>query len=336
MNKNLIIIILIILIIILDTIELFTSNILMSSEINSCDYNKLTKNKKFKKVFIVKPRNGLCNQLQTIVNSILLAEVYNRDIYFDKFEINIYNNNLDSFDNIISIDNLNKLLLELNIDVRIIKTIDDAINIKMLPNYDQIPTANNINIYIDEYNHESYIDIGNPVSLDRGCKYLNVLHGIPFQQRFYDKANLVKDKLNFDKYICIHLRLEDDALNFYSVTQNIDINELTNKLKNEYLKIINNNCNTLIYVCTSLNLFDNINNEFYTNLKSNNKNIIDKQSIEFEKEYIDNRELAAIVDLIIAIDAHEFYGWGWSSYSNFLSSMHQVNNNKTYLINIHD
>jgi len=196
-----------------------------------------------KKIFIVKPSSGLCNQLQTIAKTILLAKKYNRNIYFDKLQINIYNDKFDDFNNIISIDKLNDILLnKFNFDVKVVNNISFFNNIykikdsnNSLENSINIPTIDNIDYYIEKYNDKFYLDIGNPVSLkpDSYSEYQHVLYNIPFQQKFYDIANYIKKKLELNDYICMHLRLEDDALDYYYKTYNKDKDKLNTEIKNK-------------------------------------------------------------------------------------------------------
>ena len=45
-------------------------------------------------MFIISPRIGLCNQLQTITNGLLLSIKYNRNLYIDQFQIDLKSGNL--------------------------------------------------------------------------------------------------------------------------------------------------------------------------------------------------------------------------------------------------
>jgi hypothetical protein len=55
-------------------------------------------------MFIISPRIGLCNQLQTIVKGLLLSIKYNRNIYIHKFQIDLYSNRLTDINHILNIN----------------------------------------------------------------------------------------------------------------------------------------------------------------------------------------------------------------------------------------
>lgn len=302
-------------------------------------------------IFIVKPHGGLCNQLQCITNSILLGQKYNRDIYIYHFHTNVYDDNKCTITEVLNITELNNILTKLNININILINLNHhiACNIKHLygVEYNKISRLNSLNdiIELQENQNASYLDIGNPVSLciyksfgliylDYSNPYHTIMCNIPFHTQFYDIANSIKRYLNLTEYICIHLRIEDDAIDYYSSTYKIEKDVLTNALLQFYKKQIQQNYDRRIYICTGLSYFKNTHNTFYKLLKSTNSNIVDKQDFKIDNYYAQNRELLAIIDYIIARDAIKFVGWGFSSFSILLDVLHKNKTNPSELFKI--
>lgn len=302
-------------------------------------------------IFIVKLFGGLCNQLQCIAKGILLGQKYDKDIYIDVFHKNVYDNSKCLINEVLNITELNCMLTKLNININILKTLDDDIvcNIKPLygVEYDKIPTLINLNdiIELQENQNTRYLDIGAPVSLciyesfglhfvDYSNTYHSITCNMPFHTKFYDLANTIKTQLNLTDYTCIHLRIEDDAIDYYSSAFNIEKAVLTNALLQFYTNHVEKNYDSRIYICTGLSYFKNTHNTFYKLLKTANSNIVDKQDFKIDNYYTQNRELLAIIDYIIAKDATKFVGWGFSSFSILLHVLHKNKDNPSELFKI--
>lgn len=313
--------------------------------------NKQVINTPLRGIFIVKPHGGLCNQLQTIIKGILLGQKYNKDIYIDMFHTNVYDDNKCAITEVLNITELNCMITKLNININVLTTLNHHIicNIKPLygVEYNKIPTLNNLNdiIELQENQNMRYLDIGNPVSLciyksfglhfvDYSNPYHTILCNMPFHTKFYDIANSIKMHLNLTHYTCIHLRIEDDAIDYYSSAFNIKKDVLTDALLQFYTNQIHKNYDRRIYICTGLSYFKNTHNTFYKLLKSANPNIVDKQNLKIDNYYTQNRELLAIIDYIIAKDATKFVGWGFSSFSILLHVLHKNKDNPSELFKI--
>ena len=79
-------------------------------------------------MFIISPRIGLCNQLQTIVKGILLAIKYNRNIYIDKFQIDVQSKRLEDIHKILDINKMNVFLKDvIKTDIVILNTLNTNI-----------------------------------------------------------------------------------------------------------------------------------------------------------------------------------------------------------------
>jgi hypothetical protein len=295
-------------------------------------------------IFIVSPRLGLCNQLQTIVKGILLAMKYNRNLYIDKFQIDLRSSRLADINEILDINEINNFLKDVvKTQIVILNTLDfDDSNLDKykLPNidYNNIPTNSYINDDIELNTHMEMIYLGNIVSLDihRSFNYnwndINddnfyyfIMNNIKFNQIFYKLKDYIKHELNLTNFNCLHLRIEDDALEHFSHCYNLSIDEYNKKLIDFYEEkirhISQDQKNT--YVCSGMLEFDNtINLEYYKNLMKNNTLLRDKNNINIDTYYLRNRELVAIIDLLISFDSDLFIGCGISSFSVVINTNH--------------
>jgi hypothetical protein len=298
-------------------------------------------------MLIVQPRIGLCNQLQSIVKTLLLGIKYNREVYIDGFQIDLESNRLDDINEILDIDNMNNFFEDNNLSVRIKKNFQFMINIdnyKMKNiDYNSIPTSLFINDKIEENLNNNIIFVGNPVSLSLNLSfnidpdnfdnlYFLLITNIFFKQKFYDLKNDLKKQLNLTNFTSIHLRIEDDALQHFSNCYNLTIEEYNKKLINYYLDKINK-VTDKIYICSGILDYSNkINLNFYNELIKNNSNICDKRNNTIIPDCIkNNRELIAIVDLIMSFDSENFIGCWVSSFSQIINAKFIIESKNTQL-----
>ena len=306
-----------------------------------------------KKILIVRPKYGLCNQLKSISKGIIFAMLTNRDIFFDKFQLDFRDeNNSCDFKEIIDIKHLQKIISKINLNIKIYESFLD----KESKKWKKIITHSEENISmikdfiplleINENKNEFYLDIDNPISSNIPFEYENLFEYLDLNLKFTDKyiniANNIKTKLNLNNYASIHLRLEDDALNFINdIDKSVSISIINDVYKNKYLDALGKALCTgkSIYVCTSLGLDNNINNEFYSEIKKK-YNLIDKNNlINVDNNNItkcDCREIYGILDFIIAKDASYFIGCDWSSFSLYLEKYHIKNKTPSQLIDIYN
>jgi len=304
--------------------------------------NNYIDTKTLKKVFIVTPRFGLCNQLYSITKGIIYSHIYKRDIYFDGFQVDYKNiNNLYPIDSIINIDKINEILKEFNIDVCILKEIPKEkiqnIDSNDIPDNKNLCHIDNIIdiLNVEKYKNIDYLCIENPISSHIPEEYyiinnkLNTLHtNVFFTDTFIKSSNMIKQKLDLKDYCCIHLRLEDDSIDYMMKFCNLSFDKINEKFIDKYiiefekLKLFKYK----IYICSSLGIQDNKNNELYIKLKKK-YNLLDKNDFIDMNHTLENRELYAIIDFIIAKDSKYFIGCDWSSFSNYIYTSH-INNNK--------
>ena len=301
-----------------------------------------------KKLLIINLKSGLCNQLNCIVKSIILASITNRNIYFNKFQIDYKNlNNLIPFNDVIDLNKLQILSDKYKLNVQILKKIDENIinNIKNIDVKDlenDVYYIKNFIKIIKENEDIDYLNIEAPISSNIPENYNNIFNNlsinIPFSNKFVEYSNYIKKKFKLDYYLCVHLRLENDAIkHMTNLTKNNNFDEYNNIYKNIYekeLEIIKH-WNVRKYICTSLGIYENINNSYYLDLKKK-YNLLDKNDIINEIKFDDEncRELYGIIDFLIAQDSNYFIGCDWSSFSLLIYNNHTKKNKKAKLLNL--
>jgi hypothetical protein len=305
-----------------------------------------------KKFLIIRPKYGLCNQLYSISKGIILGIISNRDIIFNGFQLDYRNiENICNFNEIIDINYLQYLLDNSNLNLKIYSDINvDSKKIITNSNIEISYIKNFIPLLFESENlDEKYLDIDNPISFNIPIEYDHIIKYIDFNIKFTEKyinlSNKVKQHLGLNNYICIHLRLENDGINYLYDTHlkdkknNFDKNYVNDKckelFKNEIstLHSINNN---KIYICTSLIIDNNDNNQYYNDLKKI-YNLIDKNDIiqlPEINEVCNCREIYAIIDFLIAKDSMYFIGTDWSSFSIYIYLNHIYSNKNANMIKL--
>ena len=288
-------------------------------------------------MFIVSPRLGLCNQLQSIVKGFLLANKYNRTIYVDGFQIDLDSNVLCDINEILDIDSMNNLYLNHNLNIKIIKSINPQIIAELEThklkeiNYNNLQNISYINNIIENNMDKDIIYIGNPVMLsifesfdlnyhDYNNLYYFLLNNLIYQNKFHHIKDNIKNTLQLTNYTCFHLRIEDDAIHHFSYCHNLSVDEY-NKILLDFYKNKISIEDKKMYICSGiLEKQSNINYNLYNELCNENNKICDKKNIEIDSYIKNNRELIAIVDLLIAYDSDYFVGSWISSFSQCIKS----------------
>ena len=306
-----------------------------------------------KKFLIIRPKSGLCNQLYSISKGIILGIISNRDIIFNGFQLDYRNiENICNFNEIIDINFLQYLLDRSNLNLKVYADIDieskkiitnSTIEISYIKDF--IPL-----LFESENLNEKYLDIDNPISFNIPSEYENIIKYIDFNIKFTEKyinlSNKIKKLLSLNNYICLHLRLENDAINYiYDMhikdnKETVDKNYVNQKCKefftNEIIKLNSFKNDSKIYICTSLIIDNNDNNQYYLELK-NNYNLIDKNDIiqlPEINEACNCREIYAIIDFLIAKDSSYFVGTDWSSFSIYIYWNHIYSNKDANMIKL--
>jgi hypothetical protein len=183
------------------------------------------------------------------------------------------------------------------------------------------------------------LDIDNPISSEIPPEYektlYNIIQNIEFTEGLKNIATNIIQSLNLNNYTCIHLRIENDALDYmkqFSTMDYLDINKIyVSKYieETDFFELNRNN----IYICTSLSEKD-INYPYYLEIKEK-YGLKDKNDIEYFKESTENyRELLAIIDYMIAKRSHFFLGCDWSGFSLYIKRNHVLENKYVKIINV--
>ena len=305
------------------------------------------------KVFVFEPRSGLCNQLNCIAIGLVIGSIYNRQIYFHGFQLDYLNEyELTDFETIIDIDYLNKILKEFKIQTTILKKKDlskngliyeNINNIEVL-NTENIPIFNIKNIFpflnIKENLNKQILNLKNPINTilpDEMNNFYNYIRiHIKFNTKYMEITNNIIEKFELNNFCCVHLRIEDDAIEYVNKKNDFDyINDIYKQIYINELEILKKT-NTQIYVCTSLGLFENKNNLFYKIIKKQ-YNLIDKNDLLMElglNDILEQREICGIIDYLIALKSDYFVGCDWSSFSIAIKNHHDFHKKSYNLLNI--
>ena len=232
-----------------------------------------------------KPTAGLCNQLYSIIAMCRLIYFQKKKfVFIGRFLKSINTNNYCNISDIIDIQKTNVFLNKYNlvlIDVHNCEYNIDMNNIKLIPNF----------------------------SYEQDAMFIDLLQNIIFKKEFINKANQfmisnyyytkLGELENSNKPInCIHLRLEDDAINCWSSEINLSPDIFKQIAEDKYIELIKKhfNKNDIILLLSS-----NYNNKVVKFLNENNYNYI------ITKKFYEERELSAIVDLHISTYCNNKY-----------------------------
>ena len=299
-----------------------------------------------KRVLVIRPRCGLTNQLSCIAKGIILAHISNRDLYIDNFQLDYRDyDNFMNIKNIIDIQHLQNFLYNkgifvsienkiINSDIKKVETFttEDIYFIKDIMKL--IFHKDNITIPV--------LDIDNPISCEIPPEYektlYDIIQNIEFTEGLKNIATNIIQSLSLNNYTCIHLRIENDAIDYMKEFCKIDhldyldINKICVSKYIEETNFFELNRNN-IYICTSLSDKD-INYPYYLEIKEK-YGLKDKNDIEYFKLSTENyRELLAIIDYMIAKKSHFFLGCDWSGFSLYIKHNHILENKYVKLINI--
>ena len=244
------------------------------------------------------PYAGLCNQLYLITNHIHNACVKNKEIYIHKFNTDIFHKKRVPFGEIIDIERTNKNLKRLT--GRMIISPDAP---------PEIHSIETLRIY-----PVSSIEILN--CLEFHGKFIEITHTLKYHLNHF---NGVHFRLDFDAVL--HYTYGTEMYNRFMENKDLDINwEIIETycefLMNQYLEYITQvGFDNPWYICTGITRSQKHNpmNKYLIKLL---------QFIEFHggkyfipKKFFEERELNAIVDLIMLRDSEIIIGFEGSSFS---------------------
>jgi len=263
---------------------------------------------------------------------------------YNNFNFYIENALLTSFDNTLSIDITNYINTSFykNNNFIIPKNVNLFNNLNLaqyLKNDSDNENINKINLYEEEvkyiiikyklnngYFTEKYILINNKlieninynfsnINFEGNFRYeqdelfFNILRNINFNTNIINKSKeiyneLILKNINTNIINVIHLRIEEDALEHFYKSLDLEKEIYKNMLIQKYINLIKKhlNKNDKILVLTY-----SINNEVIDFLKENNYNYIINENKET------NREISAIIDLLLGEYCNNYYICVWES-----------------------
>jgi hypothetical protein len=251
------------------------------------------------------PYAGLCNQLYLLTNHIHNAYLTGKKIYIHKFNIDIFKKNRVNVDLVFDLEKTNENLKQLT-GIELI-SLDPPKVITFIPK---------LFIY--------------PVSS------ISILNCLEFNKSIVEKVETFKRM--YKSYYAIHFRIEIDVILHYTYGKQVynkfmDLANNNQELAKEYFetldkKIITDYCNFLMgqyivflkkigfdkkwYICTSKSKFDYFNvylDQLIKTILENGGDFI------FNFKCYQERELNALVDLLILRDCEKMIGFEGSSFS---------------------
>lgn len=287
---------------------------------------------------VVKPYQGLVNQLLSITWALEIGEKTGRYVKIESFQPNFNNYRYRiPISNVIDISETNQMLKNEDFKVRIsndkINSIEFDNVLKPRPAL-KFKTLEHAISTVLKSQHKTEFHVGYSFYAKSPFN-IEFFKCIVFKTKFYSTVKEIRDYLELDKYDSIHMRIENDSIKhnvkklkdkteddvrqlFLSKYEEIIIN-LRNNTKHN---IVTNN--RKIFVASNLLKCEDDCNQKYLELKQK-YNLIDTSSCkEFYDKVGDGRELRAIIDFILCLQSENFYCLeGISSFSSLLSKLKQ-------------
>ena len=230
-----------------------------------------------------------------------------KNIDFNKFEANPK----DIFYNKVGIELENELLITYKIDGKAYNSIYDLTN----------------DIDFDFKNYQ----FSNSLRYNDGSEiFINGLRNLKFNEKYVSLAdNYIKDKLSMSEINCIHLRLENDAIESWSKQNNMTFEEYKILIENKYIntikKYIKKDQLTIL-------LAHDYNNNVVKYLDENEYNYIKPPKMDT------SREILAIIDMHIGQYCNKTYIFVFESSFSFalLCRIYNKKNVKSVMLEFND
>lgn len=261
-----------------------------------------------------------------IINAKLGTNIYNIDITkeIQQFIINnqefviarTYNLNLLKYNPVIHFKNNFNIDIILNKDIKLYITFlvnnQIEINEEFEVNNGYLNEDININ-FNKEFNSSLQYNDGSQLFCD-------ILRNITFNDELVKVANNFVSNINNKDINCIHLRLEDDAIESHSKQNNLEFYEYKKQVENKYIEVIKKyidpNDITII-------LAHNYQNNVINFLNKNNYNYI------LTPKFHEDRDISAIIDMHIGMFCNKTYIFMFESSFSFtlLSRIYKKDSN---------
>ena len=145
----------------------------------------------------------------------------------------------------------------------------------------------------------------------------DIISNIKFSDVIYTMVKSIKQSLNLNSYVAVHLRLEDDWIHHASHLFKMHPTKFIQHSTNQYYLHIKNFCDkqTPIFLSTGLLKHKNLNNHLPQHIQSMYPNTVFLTSHTPFTEIPQGREINAIIDYLLCLDADKFIGSQHSSFS---------------------
>lgn len=287
--------------------------------------NKYIPQQKYFKIDLYCDGCGLMYQLINLMNGISLSSSVGRYIYNPNFLLDFDKNNWIPLSAIIDIRHLNQMLNSLNLNVQI---ITNEIKEKWIrpEYYNTVCSTNFRNKIVDKLSKEEYpyLDIGDVFSLtiEKDDKVeLELYKNIRFMPEFYVAINYIKNNFLGEEYNVVHLRLEDDFIAHNTAYYGHAFEKYTTVLLNRYLEAMRKvfSSEDKIYLATHLLKASYINNYVINLIREEFPNIVTTVPWRTQVNLPLGKQVNAIVDYLISLDAKKFVGMHGSDFSILIS-----------------
>lgn len=300
---------------------------------------------KYFKIDIFQTGRGLVNQLINLINGVTLINATGRHIYNPRFLPNYNNTDWIPLSDVFDIPHFNQMFASLGLKVQIItdESTDqkewikpDYYNGACLQMYSRVKVIDKL--LKEEY---PYVDLGEVFAtmLDSNSDIdkieLEFYKNMRFVPEIHSALDYIKNNFLGEKYNVLHLRLEHDFVGPYADYGNRDYEEYTMILLKRYFGIMEKmfSPDDKIYLATHLLKADYPNNYVIDLIREKYPNIIVATPW---REHINaplGREIDAIIDYLIAINAEKFIGMHGSTFSILINKINKSKGKESQLTN---
>jgi hypothetical protein len=277
---------------------------------------------------------GLCNQLWTLVNGLMVGRYVGRNICTTGLFPERKDERTIPLSTIFDLHQFNNVLTRLGFSIQLTDNInvpwkpsptapkDDGSLLQRLANYSKDTDEYLKCPFLFTYPLLSYY----PDDSTRDI-IMSIFNELPFNSTVLSVINSITGSLGLTNYIAIHLRLEDDMINhiigsFYKGC-NKTFDECSKILIDRYFRAIQELCppGSTIYVATYLSKSNNANNHVLNRLRQMypKTNLCPTDWRKQFPSFPQGREIDAIVDYIISTRATKFIGMDISTFSESIS-----------------
>jgi len=271
---------------------------------------------------------GLFNQLNILVNSIILAHYAGRDVAVNWFYPNYRSRTQYPIEKVIDIPELNSRIREYGLEpyVGTLKNTKQIQSSRLSGGFYNCNELEIFKVHQEQPSSSIRLECGDSAIFYRNVDpflsdlYFSLIAHIPFTDHIKQTVHQIKCSFNLNNYHAVHLRLEDDMLNFKQIREPNNIN-FVSKTHNTYLETMRLlfNTNDQIFIATDLGKNAHKCNWILDEIKNLYPNAITSENWrDSHPDFPTGREFDAIVDYLLCQGAESFIGFGSSTFSDTL------------------